>query len=261
MSLKLFAGEPLVIAALHLPDFNLSRQKSMAWFEDYAVANARVFADAGIPFVKLQDQTRTTGVASPETLSRMSALARLLRAEFPGLGLGIIVEAHDPLAALSVAHASSAEFVRLKVFVGGAMTSEGPRQALGADAVAYRERLGARNVAILADVHDRTARPLSDESQPFAANWAARVGADGMIVTGSSFRDTLDRIAAVRKSVSDRPILIGGGVTSHNVAEALTASQGVVVSSALMRTSVDQDDLVKWDARLCHAFMDAARKA
>jgi uncharacterized protein len=258
MSLRLFASRPPVIAALHLPDFALSRHRSPAWYEDYAVSNARVFAEAGIPWIKLQDQTRTAGPAAPDTLAMMASLGRLIRAEVPDLGLGIIIEAHDPVAALSVAHGAGADFVRLKIFVGGAMTAEGPRHALGAAAIAYRAALGRPDIAILADIHDRTARPLSDESQPFAANWAAKVGADGLIVTGSSFPDTLDRIAAVRKAVPKQPILIGGGVTEDNVVAALAASDGVIVSSALMRASAGEDDILRWDADLCRRFMDAA---
>ncbi|NKX43615.1 BtpA/SgcQ family protein [Roseicyclus persicicus] len=258
MPLTLFASRPPVIAALHLPDFALSRHRSVAWYEDYAVTNARVFAAAGIPWIKLQDQTRTAGPATPDTLALMASLGRLIRAEVPGLGLGIIIEAHDPVAALSVAHAAGADFVRLKVFVGGAMTAEGPRHGLGAAAVAYRAALGRPDIAILADVHDRTARPLSDEPQPFAANWAAKVGADGLIITGGSFADTLDRIAAVRKAVPGRPILIGGGVTEDNAAQALAASDGVIVSSALMRAGAGDDDILRWDADLCRRFMDAA---
>lgn len=259
MSLTMFDVAPTVIAALHLPDFALTRDRGMAWFEDYAVANARVFAEAGVPLVKLQDQTRTTGAAAPDTLAMMASLGRLIRAEVPKLRLGIIVEAHDPLAALSVAHAAGADFVRLKVFVGGAMTAEGPRSGLGAEAVQHRAFLNRREIAILADVHDRTARPMSDESQPFAANWAAKVGADGLIITGASFSDTLGRIKAVRDAVPSRPILIGGSVTCENVAEALAASDGVVVSSALMKKGAGPEDLVRWDVDLCRRFMDRAR--
>ena len=259
MPLTLFAGDPPVIAALHLPDFALSRHRPMAWFEDYAVANARIFAAAGVPWIKLQDQTRTAGPAAPETLAMTAALARLIRAEVPGLGLGIIIEAHDPAAALAVAHAAGADFVRLKVFVGGAMTAQGPRHGLGAQAVACRAALGRPDIAILADVHDRTAVPLSTESQPFAAEWAAKTGADGLIVTGSSFPDTLARIAAVRSAGVRRPLLIGGGVTEANVGEALHASDGVIVSTALMRKDAGEDDIVRWDADLCRRFMEAAR--
>jgi len=261
MPMSLFENGPPVIAALHLPDFALSRHRPMSWFEEYAIANARVFAEAGVPWIKLQDQTRTSGPAAPETLAMMAALGRLIRAEFPQLGLGIIVEAHDPTAALSIAHAAGAGFVRLKVFVGGAMTAEGPRYGLGAAAVGHRAALGWPDIAILADVHDRTGRPLSDETQPFAAEWAAKAGADGLIVTGSRFSDTLSRVATVRQAVSGRPLLIGGGVSDANVAAALAASDGVIVSSALMRHDATDDDLVRWDTERCLRFMDAAGAA
>lgn len=261
MGLNIFESGALVIAALHLPSFVLSRHRSMAWFEDFTVANARIFAEAGIPWIKLQDQTRTTSAASPETVAKMAALGRLVRTELPHLGLGIIIEAHDARAALSTAAAVGAGFVRLKVFVGGAMTADGPRQALGADAVAYRAELARPDIAILADVHDRTARPLSDESQPFAAEWAGKVGADGLIITGADFADTLGRIQAVRQAVPGRPVLVGGGVSEANVAEALAASDGVIVSSALMRKGAADDDVIRWDADLCRRFMDAARQS
>ena len=259
MPLNVFAHRPLVIAALHLPDYALSRGRSMAWYEDYAVANARVFAEAGVPWLKLQDQTRTDGPATTDTLAMTTAIARLIKAEVPQIGLGIIVEAHDPAAAISVAHAAQADFVRLKVFVGGAMTAQGPRYGLGAAAIAHRAAIGAEGVAILADVHDRTAVPLSGESQPFAAEWAVKTGADGLVITGSSFPDTLARIAAVREAGVGRPLLIGGGVTAANVGEALGAGDGVVVSSALMRRDAGEDDVVRWDGDLCRRFMDAAR--
>ena len=111
MSRKMFETTPEIIAALHLPEFALNRHRSVAWYEDYALANAGVFAEAGVPWIKLQDQTRTSGPASTETLALMASLGRLIRAEYPDLGLGIIIEAHDPEAALSVAHATGASFV------------------------------------------------------------------------------------------------------------------------------------------------------
>lgn len=255
MTHPLFARTPTVIAALHLPPPSANRP--MAWLEDYVVTNARIFANAGVPWVKVQDQTPTDGLAATQTIATMAALTRLIRAELPNLGLGIIIEAHDPEAALSVAAASGADFVRLKVFVGGAMTAFGPRHALAPQAIAHRARLGRTDIAVLADIHDRTSVPLSTESQPTAAGWAVKSGADGLVITGSSFDDTLARIDALRSAGIRAPILIGGGVTTDNVAPALQASNGVVVSSALM--CGDPDDLIRWDADACARFMDAAR--
>ncbi len=255
MTHLLFASSPTVIAALHLPPPGANR--GMAWLEEYVVTNTRIFANAGVPWVKVQDQTPTDGPAASETIARMAALTRLIRAEFPGLGLGVIIEAHDPEAALSVAAASGADFVRLKVFVGGAMTAFGPRHALASRAMAHRARLGRDDLAVLADVHDRTAMPLSAEPQPMAADWAVKAGADGLVITGGDFEDTLARIAAVRTAGIRAPILIGGGVTVDNVAAALEASSGVVVSSALMRGG--PEDMIRWDGDACARFMDAAR--
>lgn len=260
MTLPLFqTSGPLVVAALHLPDFSRSPQRSVAWLEDYVVTNARLFAEAGIPWVKLQDSTRSAKPARPETLALMASLGRLIRDECPSLGLGIIIEAHDPSAAIAVAHATGAGFVRLKVFVGGVMTAQGPRYGLGAEAFTYRAQLGATEIAILADIHDRTAVSLTHESQPFAAEWAVKTGADGLIITGSDLDDTCMRINALRKARITRPILIGGSVTESNVAQALKSSQGVIVSTALMRKDALSEEKLRWDREKCLRFMDAAR--
>ncbi len=252
-----FAADPLVIAALHLPPFG--RQHGMAWLEDYVATNARVFAEAGVPYIKLQDQTREAGPMQPGPMAVTAALARFLRREVPGIGLGLIVEAHDPEAALAIAHAAGGDFVRIKVFVGGMMTAQGPRHGIGAQAISFRHAIGRDDIAILADVHDRTAMPLAGETQEFAAEWAQKTGADGLIITGSSFDDTLVRIDRARKAGIRRPILIGGSVTEANVGAALKASQGVIVSSSLMRKEAGPADVLRWDRDLTARLMDAAK--
>lgn len=258
-TLRVFSARPLVIAALHLPDFGRMRDKSMAWLEDYVATNARVFAQAGVPYIKLQDQTREAGPMAASSLAITAALARFLRAEVPGIGLGIIVEAHDPVASLSIAHAAGADFVRLKVFVGAAMTAQGPRTGMGAQALAFRNALGRDDIAILADVHDRTAVPMSSETPEFAAEWAQKTGADGLILTGADWADSLSRIRRARETGIKQPILLGGSVTTGNVGEALSAADGVIVSTALMRKDAAASDVLRWDLDLCRRFMDAAR--
>lgn len=252
-----FAADPLVIAALHLPAF--SQRHGMAWLEDYVATNARVFAAAGVPYIKLQDQTREAASMQPGPMAVTAALARFLRREVPGVGLGVIVEAHDPQAALAIADAAGGDFVRIKVFVGGMITAQGPRHGIGAEAMAYRKTLGADRIAILADVHDRTAVPMAGESQELAAEWAQKTGADGLIITGSSFDDTLARIGRLRATGIKRPILIGGSVNDANVTQALGAAQGVIVSTALMRNNAKETDVLRWDIDLTRRFMDAAR--
>ena len=134
MSLNLFDHPRPVIAVLHLPDFTLNRHLPVALYEEYALATAWVVAETGIPWIKLQEQAKTSGPIAPDTLALMADLRLLIRAELPQLGLGIIIKAHDPVAALSVAHAAGVDFVRLNVLVGCAMTAHGARNGLVAEA-------------------------------------------------------------------------------------------------------------------------------
>lgn len=257
---SLFEHHPLVIAALHLPPFNLTRDVSMAQIEDYVLSNCATFAKAGIPAVKLQDETREPSRCSVATVARMGALGTLIRREFPQLILGIIVQAHDPVAPIAIAQAAGASFVRLKVFVGSAMTSEGPKDALAVEALAYRSSIRAEEVQILADVHDRTCIPLGDVPADRAAGWAQSLGADALAITGASFDDTLNRIASARKAGATRPVVIGGGITYNNIGAALNVAQGVVVSTSLMRPGADPLAADRWDFNFCKRLMDKARR-
>lgn len=257
----LFATQPRIIGALHLPDLGLARETSMAWLEDYTLANAKVFADAGFPALMLQDQTRTQTDAEPVTIAIVSALARLIRQALPAMRLGIIVQAHDAVAPLAIAHATGADFVRLKIFVGASMTAEGPRSALCTTARTYRHRIKAEKVAILADVFDRTSVPMVDIPPERAALWAQSMGADALVLTGDTFADSLARIAKARTAGVKVPIVLGGSVTQENVAVALDTADAAIVSTALMRKGAKDGDLLRWDAELTKRFADAARAA
>ncbi len=250
---------PRIIAALHLPDPVREPGLSMRHLEDYVLVNAGVFAAAGIPAIKLQDQTRCVGPASIETIATMASLGRLLRKEYPQVELGIILQAHDGEGPLAVARACGASFVRLKVFAGSVSGAEGPKHGLGVQARAYRQQAGATEVAILADVHDRTTLPIDGATLEQTAQWVDGMGADSLVITGSSFADSLVRIKAVRAAGVRRPIILGGGVTVDNVGVALAQADGVVVSTALMSKPTDRQGHVIWDIDLCRRFMDAAR--
>lgn len=252
----LFEKKPIVITALHFPSYCLTPKSSMAQLEDYVLNNLLVFSQGGIPAVILQDETYNENLARPETLTVMSAVARLARREFPDITLGIIIEAHDPIAALAVAHASGASFIRLKVFVGAMLKSSGVQQGCGGTAIDYRNSIDRNDIAILADVHDRTGVPLKNVPIEMAANWASKVGADSLILTGSNPVQSNEYIKIVRNSGIKKPLLVGGGVTSENVLGFLENADGVIVSTALMKSHNEPDDMIKWDLEKVRKFME-----
>jgi predicted TIM-barrel enzyme len=148
--------------------------------------------------------------------------------------------------------------VRLKVFAGAAMTAEGSKEALGPAARAARQRLGRPDIAILADVHDRTCVPLGGVPLGKAARWAEGLGADALILTGDDFAGSCAHIAAARAAGVRRPILIGGSIDESNVAAALAAAQGVIVSTSLMSPG-GRGLALRWDRDRSRRLMDRAR--
>lgn len=255
--------EPIVITALHLPELSAPKRPiSVAWLEDYVLANLQVFRQGGIKNIMLQDETNNVNHAAPETIALMASLGRLARREFPDLNLGIIIQAHDPIAPLAVAHVMDAAFVRIKVFVGAMVKSEGVLEGCGVQASEYRHRLGrAQEIAILADVHDRTGVPLAAVPITMAAGWADRTGADALILTGRTYPESLQFLQNVRAAGVKRPLLMGGSVTAENVQEVLRYCNGVVVSTTFKFRDTPPEQLVLWDVTRIRQFMDAVGAA
>jgi membrane complex biogenesis BtpA family protein len=256
----LLKQNPLLIAALHMPTREvLQGQLTIAWLEDYVAANLQVFAKGGIRAVKLQDEFLTLQPALPEVVALMAAIGRFARSQFPELQLGIILEAHDPLAMLAVANACGASFVRIKVYAGAMVKAQGVLHGRGAEALAFRQQLGAPQIALLADVHDRTGYSLAKEPIEFAAGQAQKSGADALILTGHSLAETRAHVKSVRNEGVTLPLIVGGGANLENIADILSFADGVVVSSTLKKEGVSETDIVQWDLEKVQRFVDAAQ--
>ena len=65
----------------------------------------------------IQDQTPGER-AGLKNVAILSALGRTVKRMFPDLSLGIILEANNPSAAMYIANACGADFIRQKVFIG-----------------------------------------------------------------------------------------------------------------------------------------------
>lgn len=258
---NLFDFNPLVIIALHLPELRRGHKAiSMNWLEDYVLQNTSIFAGCGVPAVILQEETLNTSSALPESVAILSVLGSTLHQEFPGIQLGIIMQAHDGISPLAVAHACGATFVRIKVFVGAMLKSEGIQQGCGVIARDYRAMIDREDIKILADVHDRTGLPITQIPIEMSSEWAVRTGADGLILTGFTYEESLHYLSSVRKSGIEVPLILGGGATDENVGEVLQYADGVVVSSALKCQNSKPDDIIQWDRDLVQRFMEAAHK-
>ncbi|AEH37865.1 BtpA/SgcQ family protein [Halopiger xanaduensis] len=152
--------------------------------------------------------------------------------------VGINVLRNDAGAALSIAAAAGAEFVRVNVHVGTAATDQGVLEGRAHETVRLRDRIDA-DVAILADVHVKHATPIGEtEIEHAALETVGRGRADGVIVSGSGTgaETSLEDVERVADALAGREasVIVGSGVTPETIADCVAAgADGAIVGTAL----------------------------
>jgi membrane complex biogenesis BtpA family protein len=195
-------------------------------------------------------------------VASMAALVSDLRRE-TDLPLGVNVLRNDAEAAVSIAAAAGADFVRVNVHAGARLTDQGVVEGKAAETVRLRDRLDATDVSILADVDVKHSaalaeRPLAEE----VAELLERSHADGVVASGAGTghetdRDHLRAVVDARDDLGvDAPVFVGSGVTQETVGETLDLADGAIVGTALKAggettAPVDEDRV--------RALVDAAR--
>jgi membrane complex biogenesis BtpA family protein len=188
----------------------------------------------GLLFENFGDRPFRKTMVDPETIAAMTRVTTEVRAVAP-LPFGVNVLRNDPIAALAVAAATGAAFIRVNVHTGAMVTDQGIIEGNAAETLRRRARI-APDVAIFADHMVKHATPLApvDEAQS-AKDLRLRGLADAIVISGSETGVAPDfvRLAGVRQAI-DAPILIGSGLTAENAA-TLADADGAIVGTALKR--------------------------
>jgi uncharacterized protein len=227
---------------------------------DRALEEADALAANGVDILMVQNlgDLPVASTAAPSQVAWMTRVVVEVRARF-GHPVGLNLLENDAEAMLAIASAAGADFVRIKVYVGAMATPFGLETGQAHAAIRARNAFDARNVAIFADVHDRTGVPVASGGFAEDLDHAMRLGgADGFVLTGKTYNDTLAFIGVARKQMAEAPILVGGGVNSANIAEVLSIADGVIVSSALKDSG---GPFGRFVPAKVSAFMQEARRA
>lgn len=199
-----------------------------------ARSDARMLVDGGVQALMVEndgDQPYECTLSTPQ-IAALAAVASRLRAEFD-VPMGISAAFNDYQAALSIAKAVGAQFVRIPVFVDTVVAFCGILQPVAPMAIKLRSRLQAESVQILADIQVKHTKLLLPETAiEESAQLAQSCGADAVIVTGVS-TGNVPPIEAVKraKSAVRIPVLIGSGIASDNVREQLAIADGAIVGT------------------------------
>jgi len=241
--LAAWSSRPLpVIGMLHLaplpgaPRFDGDR----ATLRERLLHDADALAGAGVDALLIEnfgDAPFYPGALPAHVVAEMTCQALAVRSRFD-LPLGINCLRNDALAALGIALAVDAAFVRVNVLVGARVTDQGLVEGSAHRLLRERHRLGATAVRIVADVDVKHSAPLgmprslADETDDLVE----RGGADAVVVSGSATGATADLadLDTVRAATA-APVLVGSGVTAAGIADLVGRADGVIVGTYCKR--------------------------
>ncbi len=204
-----------------------------------ALEDARAYLDAGLDGLVVEnygDAPFHPDRVGPETVAAMTRMAAAIR-ELGDFPLGVNVLRSDGVAALAVATAARAEFIRVNVLAGAMVTDQGIIQGR-ADQVARARAAWASPVAVWADLLVKHAQPVAPlEPGDGARDLVERALADAVIVTGSRTGTPVDGldVGAVRNAVPRVPLIIGSGVTPRALETFWHLGDGFIVGTALKK--------------------------
>lgn len=239
--LRLFNRPRPLVAMLHVPALPGTPRAALSpdAIVRHVCTEARTLADAGFDGLiieNMHDLPYLRGRVDAEIVALLTAVTAAVTAEV-SVPLGVQVLAGANREALAVAHAGGAAFIRAENFVFAHVADEGLMdEAAAGPLLRYRRRIGAVNIALLADIKKKHASHAitADVALVETARAAAFAGADGVIITGVATGTPAApaEVAEVASAV-DLPVWVGSGVTPANLPGLWPHAAGFIVGSCL----------------------------
>ena len=224
-----------------------------------AADDARVLSDAGFPALMVEnfgDAPFYADSVPAETVAAMTVGASAV-AQF-GLPFGVNVLRNDAIAALGVAAATGARFIRVNVLTGLMYTDQGPIVGRAAEVQRDRARL-CPDVEVWADVMVKHATPPHGlETGQAVQDTIERGLADAVVVSGSGTGaepdEELGRVVREAAPAGTR-VVVGSGATSDNFDSLLRYADAFIVGTSI---KVGGDPNNRPDPLRCKAFVEKA---
>ena len=238
-----FKSPKSVIACIHLlslpgsPIYDGNIRK----IYDTALRETEIYQKHGIRAIiveNFRDMPFYADQVPAETIAAMSSIIREIVNHFDGV-VGVNVLRNDAKAAMSIATATQADFIRVNVHTGAAVTDQGLIQGKAAETLRLRSALQSK-VLILADVNVKHASPLASRSTEIETKDISERGlADGIIITGSRTGSEADlKELGIVKQNTKLPIIVGSGIHLENLKPTLQSTDGMIVGSYFKKNGV-----------------------
>lgn len=239
-----FNKPKIIIGMVHfpaLPGFTLyDDKKGMDWIVSRVRNDLHALQDGGIDAVMFcnENDRPYTLQADFATVAAMARTIGELKSEIRvPFGVDVL---WDPKAAIAVAKATGAQFVR-EIITGSFISDMGFWNTSVGELYKYRKLLDATDVKIFFNICAEFASPLDRRSvEEVAKSVVFSSLADAILISGPMTgmppdRKTLER---VKNAVGDVPVLINTGVNLQNVAELLEVADGAIVGTGLKKDGI-----------------------
>lgn len=238
---NLFKQKKPLIGMVHLPPLpGYKGFPGMDALITHVEAEVRLLEELGYDGVLIEneyDQPHQI-LAAPETLAAMAILTRCAVRTAKSIVVGTEILLNDPKASLAAAFTGGASFIRTDYFVDRMLRPEygGEMHIDPEGLIAYRRRIGAEQIAIMADIQVKYATMIRPRPISESANEAKDKGADAVIVSGNltGVAPDLTDLNQASKAVPNYPILIGSGLNSDNIEKVLAVATGAIVGTGIM---------------------------
>lgn len=233
---KLFIQPKPVIGCIHLlplpgsPDYEGNFNSVI----ETAVKEAAIYQNEGVQGIIIEnfrDSPFYPDQLPAETIAAMTAVSLCVKDVFSG-PIGINALRNDAHSALAIAVATNAQFIRINVHTGAALTDQGIIQGKAHETLRLRSMLKS-NVLIFADVAVKHAAPMAPRPiEMETSDNVERGKADAIIVSGSHTggETNVEMLGKVKNS-SRKPVLIGSGITVENLEVYFNLSDGFIIGS------------------------------
>jgi uncharacterized protein len=235
---RIFGVDKPLIAMCHLPALpgrpRHNVDAGMDALVDSLAADVAALQDAGVDgllFCNEHDLPYQLAVGPEIPAAMAAAVGRLRPVISRPFGVNILWDAR---ATLAVARATGAAFVR-EVFTGVFESDMGLLAPDYGDLAGYRQAIGARGVAVFANITPEFSRSVSGRPVADRARGAAYMGVDAILISGvqAGVSASGDDLREAKQAAGDVPVLANTGVNHENVGGILGVADGVIVGTSL----------------------------
>ncbi|MEU7641422.1 MULTISPECIES: BtpA/SgcQ family protein [unclassified Streptomyces] len=257
-------GHKLVLGMVHLsplPGTPFHEDGSFDRIRDTAVRSARALYEGGADGCLIQTVDRLYRVDDVSDPARTVAMGLIVRAVAEATGerfhIGVQLMRNALTPSLAVAKVAGGSYIRAGALVGQTLTPHGMVRPDPMEVMAYRRRIGATDVRIVAEIDSMHFRWFGGEKSTAEVARAARsVGADAVSLCHPDEDAALEMIASVRKAVPELPVILAGHTRHDNATRLLAAADGAFVGTCLERDGwggeIDRDRVA--------AYVDIVRR-